>query len=445
MTCKESIYKFTENNKEYAYIGECNSLFESNEIINDIIDNLGKLNEQEIIEKLRDRYEENEFIEQLEEIKKLYKKLEISPIKNEKKTLSSLILNISHDCNLRCVYCYGDGGNYGLEKKLMNRDVAKKSIDHWIDNLDKGEEKLTVGFFGGEPLMNKNVMLLSIEYINRRLKELDKKAAYIITTNGTVLDEDILNAFENNKFNVTISIDGNEKIHNRNRPFRNGEGSFSKIKENIKVLKSRNIPLNARVTLTHSNIKDFYEIVNTIWNLGIESVVYEVVTTKNEKLALNEEDLRLLEEQMRKLTNITYESVVNKGHKVIFNIFQVVRMLNSGKINPKCSFDSYKSLMVDPDGDIYRCHRMQGKEKFKVGNIYSEILFTNNKKYLNCDKCWANNLCTKCGHANYVMNNNEYQPYRLWCDCRKILYRESIKFYVKLYNEHPDIFKKIYG
>lgn len=414
-------------------------------MLDDILKYIENLSNKDIITILKDKYEEKDIEKQINIINNCYTKKQKTLKHKEENTLSSIILNISHDCNLNCIYCYGDGGNYGLKRKVMDLHTAKQSIDYWLDNLDINSRRLVVGFFGGEPLINKEIMLFSIEYINKRLKELNKTPMYIITTNGTILSEDILKAFKDNNFEVTISIDGTEEIHNKNRPFRDGIGSFSKIRENIRTLINNNISLNARITLTHENVESFYETVDYIWNLGIESVVYDIVTTKNSKLSLTEDDIKILENQLNKLTQITYESIVNKGHKVLLNIIQVSKILNNAKLGPKCSFNSSKNIMIDPDGDVYKCHRMQGKEVFKLGNIESNIKLVNNETNIECNQCWANNLCTKCAHTNYVMNNNEYMPYKLWCDCRKILYKESLRFYVKLLENHPRIFKDIYN
>lgn len=442
MKNKGKYYIVVVNDEEYIYFGTNNLLYKSDEIISDILHLAEKCTDEEIITHMSKKYGTAEIYDYLN----LFNETECASInnKNTDNKISSLVLNVSHDCNLNCVYCYGDGGNYGLVRKLMDVDMAKKAIDYWLERLDMDAHMLTVSFFGGEPLMNTKVISFAVDYINERLAKLHKRAFYTITTNGTILNESILKLLIENQFNITVSIDGLKDYHDANRPFRDGKGSYSRVQENVKILVENGATLNSRITLTHENIKAFSDIVKSIWSLGIDSVVFDIATTTNQKYAITPEDVKLLEEQISELADITYDSLVNKGNRVLFNIVQTSMILNGNKSQCSCSFNTNKTLMMDPDGDVYRCHRVQGYDEFKLGNITDKLQPAEKVKFECCDSCWADKLCSKCAHTNYIVNNDVRKPYSIWCACKKILYKETLKLYIRLLNENPDVFREIF-
>lgn len=220
-------------NDTFMYDGDTGFLTKSTGLLNDVLDYISCSTREEIVDALREKYGEEEIIGCLQNIETLYNQKKLfdrekkavmrSPEAYQKdweagNLLVNLWLNVSHDCNLRCIYCFGHGGSYGGTRELMSIDTAKKSIDYWFKYLNKNIPMTTVTFFGGEPLMNLEVIKFSINYVNKLLEEYDIRVQYIITTNGTIFNDEIIELFMKNDVQFAISIDGGQAIQDRNRP-----------------------------------------------------------------------------------------------------------------------------------------------------------------------------------------------------------------------------------
>ena len=237
-------------NDTFMYDGDTGFLTKSTGLLNDVLDYISCSTREEIVDALREKYGEEEIIGCLQNIETLYNQKKLfdrekkavmrSPEAYQKdweagNLLVNLWLNVSHDCNLRCIYCFGHGGSYGGTRELMSIDTAKKSIDYWFKYLNKNIPMTTVTFFGGEPLMNLEVIKFSINYVNKLLEEYDIRVQYIITTNGTIFNDEIIELFMKNDVQFAISIDGGQAIQDRNRPYASGKGSFEIIKKNVAI------------------------------------------------------------------------------------------------------------------------------------------------------------------------------------------------------------------
>ncbi|WDV45244.1 radical SAM protein [Clostridiaceae bacterium M8S5] len=444
---KLNLLKFNELDREWIFIGNYNILLQSTNLIDDIICLLeNDMNEQDMIKELAKNYNKEEAQAQVRIIKESldssieHKKKYLDKIYNvthqewlDGKLLRGLFMNISNDCNLRCKYCYGDGGSYGFMRQVMDIDMAKKTIDYWLRYANLNE-KLSVIFFGGEPLLNKKVLVFSVNYINECLKKFNKKTTYSITTNGTILDEDILTLFSENDFRVTVSIDGDETFHNDNRPYVSGKGSYITIKENIYKLIEKGINVSARLTLTHDKVKNLYESVNSIWNIGIDKVNFDLVISENETYKITHEDIKDIKQQVSKLANITYDSIINDNNKVLQVLMRYVQAIHGKVVAQTCGYNSLRALMVNTNGEVFRCHRLLGNDKFTAGNIEKGIdwdRYTTDVD-LSCSTCWADSICNKCAQINYSCSGDVKKVYDIWCNFRKILMKESLKLYVRL-------------
>lgn len=322
------------DNSTFLYDGDTGFLTESTGILDDVVKLISHLTKDQIVEKLEKKYGKKAIINCLEQLDDLYdKKLLFDREKRavtrtpevykkdweDGKLLVNLWLNVSHDCNLRCIYCFGHGGSYGGSRELMSVDTAKKSIDYWFKYLNKDIPMTTVTFFGGEPLMNIDVIKFSINYINELLKDYAIQVQYIITTNGTIFNDDIIKLFVENDIRFTISIDGGQAIQDRNRPYTSGKGSFEVIKKNVAKLRKYYDKLSARMTLTHADVTYLKQAVMDLWDIGFTDVVYEFVTIADENLSIMKEDIECLRKQVRELNHITYKNIVNKKRQFFTN------------------------------------------------------------------------------------------------------------------------------
>lgn len=168
--------------------------------------------------------------------------------------LENLILNISHECNMRCKYCFADHGHFQSKAALMSKKIAKDSIDYWFGHLDKSRKRTSITFFGGEPLLNKEVFLYSLEYIESLLEGTGVIPTYAITTNGTLINDELIQIFLKYRMQPDISVDGGMYVQNKNRPLRTGNGSYNMVVESAKKLRNYYDRLVAKITLIHEDV-----------------------------------------------------------------------------------------------------------------------------------------------------------------------------------------------
>lgn len=429
-------YKDYEDNL-YLYDSKSNCIFKYSNIVEDILTiNIGR--EKDLVtEALRKKYPAADIDKQME----VYSKLLLNKKNKEnsnRAVFDSLWLNVSHKCNLRCVYCYGGDGTYGTHKPLMSIDDAKKTIDYWYQRLDKGAEEATITFFGGEPTINKTVIAFSLGYLNDLMYG-KIPVKYKITTNGTIMDEELLKLLKKNNFSITVSIDGDEENHNKNRPFSNGDGSFKKAIDTILLMQENNIyNITARLTIVHKNAGHLEDNVKLLWGLGIKSIALNMVASLEDEYKITNDDIKCLRDQIHNLALEMY----NHTNISIYN-FKLYGYLLYNRMNNNCLFYSNKNLLVETNGDVYRCHRLVGNHEFVIGNIFENSDFlkerystkVNNEK---CRSCWANKLCTSCPQINYLYNNNLDEPYDVYCDFNKLLIEEGIKLYTTVQTQKKE-------
>lgn len=435
------------DNQDFLYNTECNMVFEYNDFLYNIFSN-----DEPDKSELQFSYPDVDVDKQIDTLASL--KNQYQEIKTHKKSSAmedkgyhTLWLNIAHDCNLNCIYCYGEGGSYNKQTKLINFDMAKKIIDYWIEKIDKTAEELSVIFFGGEPLLNKEVMINCVSYINSILG--DKFVLkYGTTTNVTLIDDEILNLFQNNYFNVTLSIDGGEETQNRNRPYKNGKGSYTIVRKNLEQLRNITPVLTARMTLIRSDVDKAIDRVEELWNLGVNNIAFEMVETSQRELAITVEDMPNLEKQIELLGKRTYENIIHGDSKIIVEFIKNGRTLQNHLLNI-CSFYDNKTLKVDPEGEVFRCHRLIGKNEFSTGNLFmvNETEKNNEEEILpkKCEVCWAKNICVRCPETNLINTGDINKPNTTSCRFKKKMILESLKLYVSLYKGDKALFKKMYS
>lgn len=433
-------------NHDFLYNTECNMVFEYNDFLYNIFNN-----DEPIKSELQSAFPDVDVVKQIniiESLKNEYqkKKEHKKSSATEEKGYHTLWLNIAHECNLNCIYCYGDGGNYNKQSKLIDFNMAKKIIDYWIGQIDETAEELNIIFFGGEPLINKEVMISCVSYINSILgnKFLLKYGA---TTNVTLIDDDILNLFKDNYFNVTLSIDGGEETQNRNRPYKNGKGSYTIVRKNIEQLRKVSPVLTARMTLIHSDVDKAIDRVEELWDLGVNNIAFEIVETGQSELAISLDDMPHLEKQIELLGERTFENIIHGESKIIVEFIKNGRIIQNHLLN-MCSFYDNKTLKVDPEGVVFRCHRLIGNDRFSTGNLFlgNEMEKKDLEEVIpaKCQVCWAKNICVRCPETNLINTGDINKPNNITCRFKKKMILESLKLYVSLYKGDNALFRKMY-
>lgn len=391
------------------------------EVAYDIIEMYESESREHIIETILAKYPGREDVtkeeiegcfEQLEELRsagKLFTPDTFEPMAGDlkKKTsgvIKALCLHIAHTCNLNCSYCFASQGNYHGDRAVMSFEVGKRALDFLIENSGS-RRNLEVDFFGGEPLMNFDVVKQLVEYARSVEKEAGKNFRFTLTTNGVLVDDDVIEFSNREMSNVVLSLDGRKEVHDRFRVDYAGNGSWEKIVPKFqKFVEARgNKNYYMRGTFTHYN-PDFLEDIKTMLDLGFTELSMEpVVCAPDSPSALTDEDLPIVLDQYEKLAELML-----KKHKEgkLFTFYHYMIDLKGGpciykRISGCGSGTEY--MAVTPWGDLYPCHQFVGEEKFKLGDIWNGVDNTeiqNDFESCNvyarpeCKDCWAKLYCS---------------------------------------------------
>lgn len=362
---------------------------------------------EEIINTLSAQYDRAEVEEALEEVQTLVDNEElftkdtyenyIMDFKKRPTVVKALCLHIAHDCNLACQYCFAEEGEYHGRRALMSFEVGKKALDFLIANSGS-RRNLEVDFFGGEPLMNWQVVKDLVAYGREQEKLHDKKFRFTLTTNGVLLNDEVMEFCNKEMGNVVLSIDGRKEVHDKMRPFRKGAGSYDLIVPKFqKFAESRNQDkYYVRGTFTHYN-PDFAADVLHLADLGFKQISVEpVVAEPSEPYAIREEDLPQLFEEYDKLA---VEMIDRHKNGDDFNFFHFMIDLEGGPCVAKrlsgCGSGT-EYLAVTPWGDFYPCHQFVGNEKFLLGNVDDGVVNTEIRDEFKCCNVYAKEKCRDC-------------------------------------------------
>lgn len=350
--------------------------------------------------------------------------------KNRQTVVKALCLHIAHDCNLACQYCFAGEGEYHGKRAFMSFEVGKKALDFLVAHSGN-RVNLEVDFFGGEPLMNWQVVKDLVAY-GRSLEEPNqKKFRFTLTTNGVLLDDEILDFVNQEMSNIVLSIDGRKEVHDKMRPFRGGQGSYDVILPKFqKAAKSRGQKdYYVRGTFTHYNL-DFSNDVLHLADLGFEQISVEpVVAPVTESYAIKEVDIPKLKEEYDKLAvEIIKRHKEGRG----FQFFHFMIDLEGGPCIAKrlsgCGSGT-EYLAVTPWGDLYPCHQFVGNEKFLMGNVETGIVREDIRDEFKCCNVYAKDKCKKCfakfycsgGCAanSYNFHGNINDAYDIGCELQR--------------------------
>ncbi len=344
--------------------------------------------------------------------------------------IKALCIHIAHTCNLNCEYCFASQGKYHGERAIMSFEVGKRALDFLVENSGS-RRNLEVDFFGGEPLMNFEVVKQMVAYARSIEKEKGKNFRFTLTTNGLLIDDDVIEFANKEMSNVVLSLDGRKEIHDRFRVDYNGKGSFDKIVPKFqKLVKARNNKnYYMRGTFTHAN-PDFLEDIKEMLSLGFTELSMEpVVCAAGDPSELTLDDLPIVMEQYEKLVELMLQK---DKEGAPFTFYHYMIDLNDGpciykRISGCGSGTEY--MAVTPWGDLYPCHQFVGEEKFKLGDIWNGVENTavqNEFKSCNvyareeCRTCWARLYCSGgCAANAYHSTGSVTGVYKYGCELFK--------------------------
>ena len=379
-----------------------------------------------------------EDVRALEEAGKLYTPDTFEPMafdfKNRSAVVKALCLHVAHTCNLNCSYCFASQGKYHGDRALMSFEVGRRALDFLIENSGT-RVNLEVDFFGGEPLMNWNVVKDLVAYARTQEGPRNKKFRFTLTTNGMLIDDDVIEFANKEMHNVVLSLDGRKEIHDRLRVDYAGRGSYDRIVPKFqKLVESRGGKgYYMRGTFTHAN-PDFTKDVFHMADLGFTELSMEpVVCAPDDPAALTEEDLPIVLEQYEILAK---EMLKREEEGRGFTFYHYMLDLTRGpciykRISGCGSGTEY--MAVTPWGDLYPCHQFVGEDAYKLGDIWNGVTNTavrDEFKLCNayarpeCADCWARLYCSGgCAANAYHASGSIRGIYSYGCE----LFRKRIE------------------
>ena len=391
------------------------------EVAYDIINLYEKEDKEKIISLMLEKYGDREDVtreelelcfEDIEELKsegKLFSEDTFEPMAGELKKKSAgivkaLCMHIAHTCNLNCSYCFASQGKYHGDRAMMSFEVGKQAFDFLIANSGT-RKNLEVDFFGGEPLMNFDVIKELVAYARSIEKEHGKNFRFTLTTNGVLIDDDVIDFANREMSNVVLSLDGRKEVHDRFRVDYNGKGSWEKIVPKFQKLVEAREGKNyyMRGTFTHHN-PDFLEDIKEMLSLGFRELSMEpVVCAEDDPSAITKEDLPVVMKQYEELAELML-----KKHREGdgFTFYHYMIDLKGGpciykRISGCGSGTEY--MAVTPWGDLYPCHQFVGEEKYKLGDVWKGVTNTEIQNEFaecnvytreECRSCWARLYCS---------------------------------------------------
>ena len=394
--------------------------------------------DEEIITALRGRYPEDELraccaeVAQLKAAGQLCSPDTFAPIAGELKArtagvVKALCLHVAHTCNLNCSYCFASQGRYHGERALMSFETGRKALDFLVAHSGT-RRHLEVDFFGGEPLMNFDVVKRLVAYARGLEPETGKQFRFTLTTNGMNIDDDVIDFCNRECHNVVLSLDGRREIHDASRVDYQGRGSFDRVVPKFRRLVEKRGGKNyyMRGTFTHRN-PDFLEDIRTMLDLGFTELSMEpVVCAAGDPAALTPDDLEIVKRQYEELA-LLMETRRKEGRP--FTFYHYMIDLTGGpciykRVSGCGSGTEY--LAVTPSGDLYPCHQFVGEERFRLGSldeglvrpeIQEEFAKTNVYTRAECRDCWARLYCAGgCAANAWHATGSVNGVYRAGCE-----------------------------
>lgn len=440
---KAKIHKFEQGGHYILLDINSGAVHVIDKMIYDMMDTFDGANDEAVVAALKDAYPEADLREALGELHELMEMgelfapdIDVPPTFKQKGLIKSICLMVAQDCNLRCKYCFGDGGSYGQERAVMTPEVGKRAIDFLIESCGL-RKHCEVDFFGGEPLMNMKTVKAVTEYARQREKETGKKFKLTMTTNGMLLNDENIKWLNDNDFSLVLSLDGRKEVNDAMRPDAGGHGTYDRIVKNLKKCIAsrkggdwdyRGVYTYLRGTYTHNNM-DFTKDVLSMVDEGFNILSVEPVVMKDSPLGFTEEDLPRIREEYDRLTE-AYMKRHREGRGFWFFHFNMD--LSNGPCVAKrlsgCGA-GHEYVAVAENGDLYPCHQFVGREGYKLGDIYEGITNTELPQYFReshvlnkekCRDCWARFFCSGGCHANADLFHGDIRkPYEVGCEIQK--------------------------
>lgn len=427
------------------------SLFAADRVTADILDALraSSCTADELFARLGGRSPRGELAETLGELMALEVVSDGSPLtpeiavkRVERTAIDTVVLNVNTGCNLSCTYCYKEDLDTPSAGRRMDLDTAKASIEMLLKE-SPDLPRYTVVFFGGEPLSNRKLIETMVEYCELRFGALGKQVEFVMTTNATLLTEEIVDWLDAHRFGLSVSIDGPRSIHDLNRRTVGGAGTYDVVRRKVDMLlgRYRSRPIGARVTLT-SGVTDIEGIWDHLFNeLGFAEVGFAPVTSGQlDTFNLQPDELAQVFANMKALGRRYLAAALEHRNIGFSNLHQLITDLHEGHKKSLPCGAGLKMLAVDHNGDLNLCHRFTGSTLPTFGNVRDGVAQTQLNDFLSqrlersgtgCETCRIRNLCSGgCYHESYARYGDPAHPTYHYCE----LMRDWIDFGIEVYS-----------
>ena len=457
-----SVHKFQINGKKIMCDVNTCCVCEIDEVTSDILEMIENHHSGSEIEKIYQKYGKDAVKKALKELDELRNHGVLSSSDTNQfdqpthPFTTALCMNISHTCDLNCHYCYADGGSYYRKDTMMDKNTAEKSIDFLINNSGD-DPSLSVSFFGGEPLLNFPILKHTVEYAKAQGELHDKKFEFHITTNGLHLNEKIQAFLNKERFSIIVSSDGPRRIHNNQRRYRDGRGSYKTVMANaLQFLGTRNpYGITIRGTFTGKSHKIGAMMMHPV-KLGFRRISVEpCMLSENHKYAIRLEDVPKIKKSYDDAAKVYLKNLIKGNLFEFFHFFTIMDDVYSPIPQFTQCGASRGYVAVSPTGDIYPCHGLINIDEYKLGTIFDGDIDRGIQKTFHsanvqdkekCKKCWAKYYCGGGCHAHAIKYGNGIsEPYEIECILFKHRLQLGLWIYTVLAKDHPEVLEKLFN
>jgi uncharacterized protein len=440
---KNELHEFSFDGRQFVLCVPTSSVFAIDDLAKSLLDSVNGTSEHAIVEKLGPRYGEGKVRHAMLEMEQagliLGVEGHVAAVPPEVSTqVTNMAIYITDRCNLRCTYCYEAGRCHREQRGHMDRDTARRAADFLLAQAGPGKA-CTVQFFGGEPLLNFTLLKFIVRYCAEKGRELDKRVAFTIDTNGTLLHGEIVDFCSAEGISVAVSIDGPKRVHDRARIFPGGKGSYDVVVKHCGSLLGRmREKVGARATLTKENVR-FKDTVAHLLELGFERILIDC--DGGSTGTWDDAEMEILKDEFEKATCYFLELLRQDRFFSFGNILSLLPLIHKRERKRYHCGAGISYVAVAPDGTLYPCHRLVGISRFSMGNLSQgvsrslseEILANAVESKDSCTRCWARYLCGGgCLYRSFIATGNPFTPDPVWCDLTRHVLTLAMAVYCEM-------------